>query len=154
MIRIAGLTLLLLTLTSVSLDAQRDRGDDDGPVRALLELRTRLDLTDDQVTRLNAIDADLQSRNDPLVTRLVEVRRDIRALGRRSEFTPDQKARYDVLIGEARPLMRQIRDNTNAAMRQIGTVLTDFQRGQLSEILRDRDGNDGRRGDNQDSRRN
>ena len=145
----------MLTLTSVSLDAQRGRDDNDGPVRALLELRSRLSLTDEQVTRLNGIDAELHVQNEPLVTRLMQVRREIRQLGRHSEFTPEQRARYDVLVAEARPLMRQIRDNTNAAMRQIGTVLTDFQRGQLSEIIRDRDDdNDGRRRDSQDSNRN
>ena len=149
----------MLTLTSVSLDAQRDRDDDDGPVRALLELRSRLSLTDEQVTRLNGIDAELQVQNEPLVARLMQVRRDIRQLGRRSEFTPEQRARYDVLVAEARPLMRQIRENSHAAMRQIGTVLTDFQRGQLSEIIResdrdrDDDDNHGRRRDGQDSNR-
>lgn len=156
MIRIVGLALLMLSATSVSLEGQRrDRGDSDGgPVAALIDLRSRIGLTDDQVSQLMAIDSSLRTRNEPLVTRLVEVRRAIRGLGRRNDRTPDEREQYDAFIEEARPLMKQIRENNNTAMRQIGGVLTDVQREQLGDILRERDDIGDRRGNSRGSRRN
>ncbi|HUE97576.1 MAG TPA: hypothetical protein VMN39_13025 [Longimicrobiaceae bacterium] len=157
MIRTVGLAFLAFLATSASLDAQgRDHADaEDGPVHALIEMRTRIGLTDDQVTRLRALDSSLQARNEPVVSRLMAVRRSIRELGRRRDFTSEQRAQYEAYLDEARPLMKQIRENNNAAMRQIGSVLTEVQRRQLSEILRERDTDDNdRRGRSRDSRRN
>jgi hypothetical protein len=153
--RIVGIALVLLAATSVSLEAQDGRNDRDaGPIQELLEIRSRIGLTADQVTRLNEIDAAMQQQNEAPVAQLVQVRRSIRALGRRRDFTPEQRAQYEALIDQARPLMKQIRANNHAAMRQVGEVLTQDQRSVLADILRDRDDDDdnGRRRDSSNSR--
>lgn len=159
MIRTVGFALMLLILTSASLDGQR-RSDkhepDEGPVRALIEIRERLALTDDQVARLTSLDADMNRRNEPYVRRLMEVRRSIRALGHRRDFSAEQRAQYELYISEAKPLMKQIRENNHEAMREVGVILTDVQKRQVAEILRDRDhdGDRDRRDGSQDRRGN
>ena len=155
MYRIVGIALVLLLGTGASLEAQRDGDDRDaGPIQELLEIRSRIGLTADQVARLNEIDAAMHRQNEAPVAQLVQVRRSIRALGRRRDFTPEQRAQYEAYIDQARPLMKQIRANNHAAMRQVGEVLTADQRGVLADILRDRDDNDdnGRRRDSSNPR--
>lgn len=159
MIRTVGFALMMLIATSASVDGQRrnvKHEPDEGPVRALIEIRERLALTDDQVARLTALDADMNRRNEPYVSRLMEVRRSIRALGPRRNFSAEQRAQYDVYISEAKPLMKQIRDNNHAAMREVGGILTDVQKRQIADILRDRehDSDRDRRDGSQDRRRN
>lgn len=148
MIRTTIFTLLLVMGTVTLLPAQ-GRQADPGPVETLLEMRESLALTATQVASLERIDAAMDTQNRPLVRQLSAIRRQIRALGPRSEMSTEQRARFEAHLEEARPLMRQIEQNNRSAMKQVGRLLTKEQKDQVEEVLRER--TDRRRND--DSRR-
>ncbi len=148
MIRTSIVTLLLLVGSAGVLSGQA-RSSEPGPVGTLLDLRETLALSSQQISRLEQIDAEMDEQNRPLVRQLAEIRRQIRALGPRSERTDEQRARFEAFVDEARPLMRQIEENNRAAMKRVGRVLTKAQKAQVKELIRDR----GDRRGNDDSRR-
>src|SRR5690554_3181011 len=123
MIRTSIVTLLLLVGSAGVLSGQA-RSSEPGPVGTLLDLRETLALSSQQISRLEQIDAEMDEQNRPLVRQLAEIRRQIRALGPRSERTDEQRARFEAFVDEARPLMRQIEENNRAAMKRVGRVLT------------------------------
>lgn len=141
-----SLLLLLVTLGSAApLAAQRHDPPAEareavgrGPVQMLLRHRERLGLTDEQVVRLEALDRRMEERNGPAVARLLEMRRRIRAdfPGRPRELEPARREEYRRRLEAARPLLREIRENNRAAMREVGEVLTPAQKKQVREILR------------------
>lgn len=104
-----------------------------GPVDVLLRQRDPLGFTPEQVTRLRAIDQGMRERNRPLVEQLLRIRGEVRAeRGRRAK--------------EARPLLRQIRENNRAAMREVGTILSAEQKTAVRKMLRERRARTGEKG--------
>lgn len=151
--KIRGLILFLsLLATPQALPAQRPSPPDagearesrEGPVDLLLRGRERLRLNDEQVARLQEIRARMEERNRPLVARLLQMRREIRAEFRGSPRKLDRARReeYERRVEAARPLLREIRQNNRDAMREVGEVLTRGQKEQLRRMLRDRDDDD------------
>jgi hypothetical protein len=127
------------------------------PFAHLLEKRTELGLSADQVSRLEAIRSRVQSRNQPILEQLQAARRQA-GLPERSEArggertrpTEEQRAARQRFRDQARPLMEQLRDNTRTGMREAHEVLTDQQRQQLRTMHEGqghhRGGRGGRRG--------
>jgi hypothetical protein len=135
--------LLLVVGAGADLQAQdHSRGNPDpGPITTLLNLQQEVGLSAAQVEQLVGIELRMDEQNQPLVTRLVEIRRRIRALGPRREMSPENRALFESYIAEARPIMRDIRENNEAAMEQVGEVLSEAQKDMLARLLRDRNDN-------------
>jgi hypothetical protein len=148
MIRNILLVLVLLSGTGSQLfgQPQQQRQDprerDPGPITMLLQQRMVLALTPEQVTRLEAIDLQMEEQNRPLLTRTNRIRFLIRRLGDRADMTPEERTQYEAYMAEARPLLDQIQTNNVAAMRAVGEVLTDAQEAQIAQMLRERNDND------------
>ena len=110
-----------------------------GPVEKLLQNRSELRLSDEQVSRLEQIDARMRDRNRPYVQRLIELRRSSHfdPHRRREEMTPEQRAEFDRRVAEVRPLLEKIHQNNWAAMKEVGSVLNPEQKARVREMLRD-----------------
>jgi Spy/CpxP family protein refolding chaperone len=155
--KIRGLILFLALLSAPeALAAQRpsapERAEESresrgGPVDLLLRRRDRLDLSEEQVSRLEEIRRRMEERNRPLVSRLLQMRREIRAEfgGSRRELEPARREEYRRRVEAARPLLREIRENNRAAMREVGEVLTRRQKERVRRMLRDHGDDDRKR---------
>lgn len=137
--------VLLLLLLPLPLSAQRS-GDDDGnrardrgPVEMLLRQRSELGLSDEQVARLRVVEQRMEEKNAPLIAELVRIRRELHGERQRKEERSDEQRReVRRRMAAARPLMKQIRENNRAAMREVGGILTAPQKARLRELLRER----------------
>jgi len=140
MYRIAmlGLALMLGTGTMLEGQTRSTRNTDLSPIDMLLNVGAEIGLTPDQIARLERIDTRVDAMNGPLVSRLGEIRKRSRALGPRNEHTVDQRAQYEALMTEARPILREISRNNRTAMEQVGEVLTDDQRARVADMIRER----------------
>ena len=100
----------------------------------LLEHRAELGLSAEQVARLEAIAAELRTRNQPLLERLRAARD-----GRRPrDLTPEQRQALRDSLERHRPLVRELRGNLRDALRQAQEVLTPEQREKARELMRAR----------------
>lgn len=155
-----GLALVLAATAAAPLAAQqppaRERADrvgvrqdaDRRPFDALLRHRVELQLTDDQVRRIEAIGQRLQAQNAPLRQRLVEQTREWRQERRTQveRMTPEQRreelrrlrqeGRGRTVPPDMQPLVQQMRVNINEAMHQAQSVLTAEQRVRAQQVLR------------------
>lgn len=138
------LALGLLAAPANSLVAQgpqgAGRGGPGGPVAALLENRAELGLSAEQVTRLEAIRAELDRKNQPVQEQLRQLRGDLPRERPSAAPTPEQRESFRAQREQARPLMEQMRANAREAAEQARAVLTDQQRGRAESLLRDRRG--------------
>lgn len=68
----------------------------------------------------------------------LHLRRDIHSEfhGRDRELEPAEREEYQRRVERAKPLLREIRENNRAAMREVGEVLTSEQKERLREMLR------------------
>lgn len=107
-----------------------------GPVDALLKHRTELRLTDDQVTRLRAIDQRLEEQNRALREQLRANGLDAaRERGRRTrELSEQERDQLRERMQAARPVMERIRENNRAARDQVRQVLTPEQQDRLRNL--------------------
>jgi hypothetical protein len=112
------------------------------PLARVLERGAELGLTAEQVSQLEAIQVRVQQQNAPLLAQL-------RAFGamrgagvERGQRGPAAGARVPQ---EIRPAMQQLRQNNQAAMQEVRSVLTDEQQVKLRETWRE--GMRERRGD-------
>lgn len=143
---IRGLVLVLAVLCApAGLAAQRPPSPEaeqpgrHGPVEMLLRNRERLGLDSLQLARLEEIGRRMEERNRPMVTRLLDMRRQLR-----SEFpvppeemTPAQREEFHRRLQDARPLMKEIRENNRAAMREVGELLTQAQKEAVRQMIRE-----------------
>jgi hypothetical protein len=151
------------------LDSRGMRGHADGrfPLRALINRRQQLNLTDAQVQRLTAIQQRLESQNRPLMERLraqrqqaglPEMRRPQQgergqaARGRRQgerrqrpQLTEQQRQALTRFREQSQPLRQQIQQNVQAAARDARAVLTEQQRQQVQQLMERRGRRGGRR---------
>lgn len=139
--------------------AARQERPPHAPLERLLERRAELGLTDEQVTRLQAIQARLQEQNAPLREQVraarpahaphprrmtpeqrAEMRERMQAMTpeQRREMRGQMRARLQEHRGELEPVMRQLRENRRAAMDQVREVLTDEQEARLREMMEQR----------------
>ena len=129
--------------------ARRFDPRDTGPVAMLLRNRAELKLTAEQVTRLQEIDVQVELKNRPYVTQLVEMRRQLPRVPRGREPTPEQREAFAAQMRAAEPLMKSIDEHWKAAMRQVGQILTEEQKAKIHVLVaNERRSGDGRRGDN------
>jgi hypothetical protein len=107
-------------------------------VEKLIRHRADLQLSTEQVARLQEIDARMRERNRPYVQKLLELRHGSHfdPHVRREEMTPQQRAEFDRRVAEVRPLLERIRENNRAAMKEVGSVLTPEQKTRLRDLLR------------------
>lgn len=104
---------------------RQEHGPRHGPVAALLEHRQELGLTAEQVTRLEAIHADVEARIRPLHEQLRQLHG-----GRAQGQAPSDADRE-----RARPLMEQLRAHHERAMEQVHAVLTDAQEAKAKSLF-------------------
>ncbi|MEX2581935.1 MAG: Spy/CpxP family protein refolding chaperone [Gemmatimonadota bacterium] len=142
MIRILPLVATLLIGACAQIEGQQSRrsgGDSEpGPITTLLRLQDELSLTSTQVQQLRNIDDRLDQLNRPLVSRMMSIRRRIRALGPRDDISAQDRALYESYVAEARPLMSQIQQNNRTAMGEVGALLTDAQKKTIDRLLKER----------------
>lgn len=124
---------------------QGRQGPRPSPVAALLEHRAELKLTAQQVARLEAIQRDLEQKNEPF-RRQLEAARPQR--GERPDGPPSEEERAAMRARreQLRPQMEQVRANHRAAMEQVRSVLTEEQRETARQYLRGHRGERGPRG--------
>jgi len=101
-----------------------------GPMLDLLRLRERLELTDDQVSRLREMQQQLKQENRPLLEQL-----------RQSGERPRGAA------AASNPLIQQIQENVREAAEQMKAVLTAEQTAKLEELSQQMEKRRGRRRD-------
>lgn len=145
-------------------DAPAHRGPHPGMMRghgglaAMLQRHAELELTAEQVARLEAIERDLRARNEPLRQQIAalmperaqrmergerprvgdEQRRQMREqrgerVQQRRRMTEEQRQQMRARMEQARPVLEQMRANTRTALEQARAVLTDAQRAQLEQ---------------------
>lgn len=156
------LALLLAIAAPLPLAGQRDGGRDgghdgkphhhrieQGAVEKLLRHRDALGLTGEQVARLQEIDQQLETRNEPHVQRLMALRREMKAqLHVEPKLSHEQrKAVFDRWSRDAKPSLDQIHQNNRAAMHEVGAVLTPEQKARVRQIIRGHGDRDGKSGD-------
>ena len=102
------------------------------PVAMLLDRREELELTAEQVARLEAVRERVERENAPRIERLRA------ALGDRPrrELSDEERARLRGRMQELQPVRDEIRATNRAAMEEAREVLTDEQESKLREIVR------------------
>ena len=133
------LTLGWLIVLSVPAEGQAgpDREVREGdPVEMLLQIRSELQLSSDQIGRLRRVQRELEERNRPLVDRLVEVQRRVRTQLVRADSGGGSRTRPSRdHLDIARAPIRQIHANNIEAMEEVGRVLTRSQKRVAAELL-------------------
>ena len=116
------------------------------PFEVLLRHREQLRLTEDQVRRIQEIGRGLEARNAPLRQRLAEERQRWMARRQAELERMDAERRRDEMRRMRRerrvpepmqPLMREMRENITAAVRDAHGVLSDEQRTEARRVLRE-----------------
>jgi|SRR5690606_11868021 len=140
--------LMLLALPSM-VDAQHPREERrglSGAVERLYENRERLEMSAEQLARVQQIKDAADSRKQPLWQQVVAIRRDLKARQRANPDMPQAECEAMVKEGGERveSLLQDIRSIDHGAMREIGSVLRPQQKEMLREMIaRNRGGRDG-----------
>jgi Spy/CpxP family protein refolding chaperone len=98
------------------------------PAKVLVEHRAELGLSDDQVTRLQAIDEDVRRRMEPLHTQLMQIHGQMEAGHGQGTPTEAQMQAMHQQMERAHPLMEQAHRIHAEAFQRISAVLTPEQR--------------------------
>lgn len=117
------------------------------PLEVLLQQREALGLTSDQLVRLDRIEQDLATQNEPLVTRMMTLRTQWQQERRAARGgKPPNVTRIEQIRADAEELRGRIQSNNRAAMQTVNGMLTPPQRKQLRQIVQQRrEQNPGRR---------
>jgi Spy/CpxP family protein refolding chaperone len=110
------------------------------PMAMLIQHRQDLGLTENQVSRLQAVGQRLQAQRQPLVTRLRALRPD--SARRAAGLTADQR---QAIRAQAEPIRQQLREQHQAAFREVQSILTDQQKQKIASTMRGRMHGHGRR---------
>jgi hypothetical protein len=103
-----------------------------GAIERLLARRQELGLSADQVSRLQAVQQRVRSQSQPLVEQLRALRSD--GAGRGTATPQDREA----LRGRAEPILRQLREQRQAAVREVQGILTADQKQKVASAVRGR----------------
>mgnify|MGYP000053028929 CR=1 FL=1 len=103
------------------------------PVAAILERRADLQLTNEQVAKLEAIRKKLDEQNAPLLAKLDEARGN--APGGGAPASDEQREAMRQRMAELRPVLQQVRENNRKAIEEASAVLTPEQRQKVRGIL-------------------
>jgi len=128
------------------------------PLEVLLQQKEALGLTSDQLGRLDRIQQDLATQNEPLVTRMMALRTQWQQERRTARGgSPPNVTRVERIRADAEELRQRIQNNNRTAMQTVNRMLTQVQRKQLRQIVQQRrDEKPGKRaggGSNADGRR-
>ena len=110
------------------------------PLELLIEHRDSLGLTSDQLDRLGQIRERLANANEPLVNRMLTLRRRWqreRGIAQK-EGGQQNQARLDRIRRAAEPIRERIQRNNRTAMQAVNRLLTREQRAQLRAIVEER----------------
>src|SRR6476620_11021960 len=131
-------------------------GERRGGIQGLIARKDQLHLTSDQVSRLQGIQQRLESQNRPLQERMRALfqqsglpdfhaqRREgqrqggqaqgqRRERGQRPQLTEQQRQQLRQLREQSKPIRDQLRQNQQAAMRDVQAILTPAQKQQLQQ---------------------
>jgi Spy/CpxP family protein refolding chaperone len=131
--KIAGILLAAALVVPVGLSAQQPQGPGRGGMMArnaasiAVAHKQDLKLTDDQVTKISAIEKQLQEKNAPIQEKM----RQAWGGGER----PDFQNMTDEQRQAMRSLMQEIRTNNEAAQGDVEKVLNADQAKQLQDIM-------------------
>jgi hypothetical protein len=112
------------------------------PLELLIEHQDALNLRPDQIERLSAIRARLAAANDPLVARMIELRRQWqqeRLAAQRAGRRPNPR-RQDRIRAAAAPIHTRIQQNNRTAMQAVNRLLAPPQRARLRMLVEARRG--------------
>lgn len=100
------------------------------PIYAIIGARADLELTSEQVARLDSIATSVQSVNRPLIEDLEDV-------------SPPSRSGARRLTDEGEPILEQIRANSRQASESVHALLTEDQREEVCDMFNRRPGRDG-----------
>jgi hypothetical protein len=107
------------------------------PVDIILEHRADLKLSDDQVTKLEAIDRAVEEKNRPHVEKIRETMGNAPTRpGGMQNMTPQEREAMRARREAVRPLMEKIQANNQEGLKQAEEVLAPDQRSQARELIR------------------
>jgi hypothetical protein len=113
--------------------------DEQRPLELLLEQRESLALSSEQLSRLEGIRSQLASANEPLVSRMMALRKEWQ---QQRQTTPgggaQSAARLDRIRSDAEPIRARIRQNNQRAMQEVNRLLTRDQRARLRGMVEER----------------
>jgi hypothetical protein len=135
--------MLAVSLMVPSLARAQDAVGDEplppSPIEQLLEQRAALNLSSDQLSRLDEIKQQLASKNEPLVNQMMQLRRQWQQARRAARNgRAGAPARVDRIRAEAQDARAKIQQNNRAAMQDVNRLLRPAQRKQLRGIIQDR----------------
>jgi hypothetical protein len=136
-----ALAVLALPSPGRAQDAPAEPGaDEQRPLELLLEQRESLALTSEQLSRLEGIRTQLASANEPLVSRMMALRKEWQQQRQttRRGGAPQSAARLDRIRSDAEPLRARIRQNNQRAMQEVNRLLTRDQRARLRGMVEER----------------
>ena len=141
-----GLPVLLVLTVALLLPpaarAQSPQGAEpsppDSPLELLLERKAALSLTHDQVGRLEAIRQRLAASNEPLVSQMMDLRRQWQQQRRTRGGAPQNAARLQQIRAAAEPIRASIQRNNRTAMQAVNRLLTPAQRTQVRAMVQER----------------
>jgi hypothetical protein len=134
--------------------AQPSRGVK-GAVEKLFEHRVELELSTDQLFRLQEITDQAEQQNRPIQQEMMTVWREWKSRRAAEPDMPDadREALHQRTVGEVRRLQEQIERNEHAAMAEVGKVLTPEQKTMVREMVDRSRGGKGRSGDRERGQR-
>jgi DNA anti-recombination protein RmuC len=135
--------MLAVSLMVPSLARAQDAVGDEplppSPIEQLLEQRAALNLSSDQLSRLDEIKQQLASKNEPLVNQMMQLRQQWQQARRAARNgRAGAPARVDRIRAEAQDARAKIQQNNRAAMQDVNRLLRPAQRKQLRGIIQDR----------------
>ncbi len=133
--KIAGMMLAVALLAPAALAAQGPPGGGPGrgmmmrsPIAIAVAHKADLTLTDDQVTKLNALETALQAKNAPLVKQMQDARQGF-------DFQNATDEQRQQMREKMMPIMQQLRTNRDAAQADAEKLLKPEQVTKLHDIL-------------------
>jgi hypothetical protein len=135
--------LASLAITSSASAQNGPLGDDSlprSPLEVLLEQRAALNLSSDQLARLDEIRGRLAADNGPLVNQMMTLRTEWQQVRRaaRKGRGPDTAERVARIRADAEELRGRIQQNNRTAMQAVNQLLRPAQRKQLRGIIQER----------------
>jgi Spy/CpxP family protein refolding chaperone len=103
------------------------------PAASVLRRQADLDLTAEQVTRLEAIRSRVEQENGPRLAQIRAAWAEVRPAQPRG-LTAEQREQLRARVRDLQPVHQQIRETSRAAAAEVRAVLTDEQRTNLQEL--------------------
>lgn len=101
------------------------------PVAFVIDHKADLQLSDDQVAKLQDIEKKVEDKNKPLVEKM----RQAWGGGERPDFQSMSDEDRQALREKIRPITQEIRDNDDAARQEANGVLTSEQKSKVEELM-------------------